>query len=119
MFDGFSTRPLAVRHAYADVLRDPVHAHAICEEYRAGATIDRTHDRADAAAGRRIRAPMLALWSSGGPLDTWYRAQSGPLAMWKEWAEDVRGHAMTGGHFFPEQAPKEMAEALMSFFAAA
>jgi haloacetate dehalogenase len=109
--------PHAVRRAYADALRDPAHAHAICEEYRAGATIDRTHDKADAAAGRRIRGPMLALWSAGGPLDTWYTAQSGPLAIWKAWADDVRGHSVAGGHFFPEQAPEETGEALRSFFA--
>jgi haloacetate dehalogenase len=111
--------PRAVRQAYADALRDPAHAHAICEEYRAGASIDRTHDKADAAAGRRIRGPMLALWSAGGPLDTWYSARSGPLAIWKEWADDVRGHSLAGGHFFPEQAPKETAEALLSFFSPA
>jgi haloacetate dehalogenase len=108
--------PQEVRQAYGDVLRDPAHAHAICEEYRAGASIDRTHDRADAAARRRIRGPMLALWSTGGPLDTWYGAQSGPLGIWKDWADDVRGRSVTGGHFFPEQNPRETAEALMSFF---
>ena len=112
------TVPHAVGQAYADMLRDPAHAHAICEEYRAGASIDRTHDRADAAARRRIRAPMLTLWSAGGPLDTWYRAQSGPLAIWKEWADDVRGASMTGGHFFPERNPIETAETLRSFFRA-
>jgi haloacetate dehalogenase len=110
--------PHAVRQAYADGLRDAAHAHAICEEYRAGAGIDRTHDRADAAAGRRIHAPMLALWSTGGPLDTWYSAQSGPLAIWKGWAENVRGQSMKGGHFFPEQTPEETAEVLTSFLAA-
>ena len=58
------------------------------------------------------------LWSADGPLDTWYQAQSGPLALWREWADDVRGRAMNGGHFFPEQSPTETANALRSFFAA-
>jgi haloacetate dehalogenase len=107
--------PAEVRRAYAEALRDPQHAHAICEEYRAAATIDRDHDKADLAAGRKIRCPLLALWSEGGPLDTWYQAQSGPLALWKLWAQDVRGHALPGGHFFPEQAADATAEVLNRF----
>ena len=56
--------PVDVRAAYIDALRDPAHVHAICEEYRAAATLDRDHDRADHAAGRRIACPLLALWSA-------------------------------------------------------
>src|SRR5439155_4517830 len=47
----------AVREAYLTPLRDPSHAHAICEEYRAAATIDREHDRASRANADRIRSP--------------------------------------------------------------
>lgn len=46
--------PPEVRAAYAEALRDPAHAHAICEEYRAAATLDREHDMADSVKGRRI-----------------------------------------------------------------
>ena len=52
-----------VRAAYVEALRDPVHVHAICEEYRAAATLDRVHDDADRTSGRRIACPLLALWS--------------------------------------------------------
>lgn len=104
------------RAAYVEALRDPDHAHAICEEYRAAATIDRDHDKADRTAGRRIACPVLALWSARGPLGTWYAAESGPLALWQTWAEDVRGHALDAGHFFPEEAPEQTAEALQDFF---
>jgi haloacetate dehalogenase len=62
--------PSEVRAAYVQALRDPAHAHAICEEYRAAATIDREHDRADRARNRRIVCPLLALWSARGALDT-------------------------------------------------
>jgi haloacetate dehalogenase len=111
--------PADVRREYIEALRDPAHASAICEEYRAGATLDRVHDQADMAARRRIRCPLLALWSAKGPLDTWYQAQSGPVALWREWADDVRGQPMNGGHFFPEQSPIETARALRTFFAGA
>jgi haloacetate dehalogenase len=109
--------PPAVRAAYVEALRSPAHAHAICEEYRAAATIDREHDRADRAAGRRIGCPLLALYSAPGPLGTWYVEQSGPLALWREWSDDVQGQAFDGGHFFPEEAPEQTAEALSRFFA--
>ena len=61
-----------VRDAYVEALRDPVHVHAICEEYRAAATLDRVHDDADRTSGRRIACPLLALWSGLGPLSSWY-----------------------------------------------
>ena len=109
--------PLTVRSAYVEALRDPRHAHAICEEYRAAATIDREHDRSDREAGRKIEAPLLALWSAGGPLDTWY--SEGPVALWREWAGNAQGHAVEGGHFFPEAAPEPTAAALRGFFASA
>jgi haloacetate dehalogenase len=109
--------PQPIRHAYADALRDPAHAQAICEEYRAAATIDRAHDQADLQASRKMLCPLMALWSTNGPLDTWYRRQSGPLAIWREWADDVSGRAVDGGHFFPEQSPGETTRLLQSFFA--
>jgi haloacetate dehalogenase len=107
-----------VRAAYVDALRDPAHVHAICEEYRAAATLDREHDQADLAAGRRIGCPVLALWGAGGALDTWYAAEGGPLALWRAWSDDVQGHAVDAGHFFPEEAPGPTANALRRFFLA-
>ena len=106
-----------VRAAYVASLRQPDHAHAICEEYRAAATIDREHDRADQAAGRRIACPVLALWSRAGSLGSWYETEGGPLALWRPWCDDVRGHPVQGGHFFPEEFPQQTAEALARFFA--
>jgi haloacetate dehalogenase len=110
-----SAFPADVRAAYIEALREPRHAHAICEEFRAAARIDRAHDRADRNGGRRIACPVLALWSATGPLGSWYEQDSGPLALWREWAPDVRGRAIDAGHFFPEEAPAETAEALREF----
>jgi haloacetate dehalogenase len=107
--------PPKVRAAYVEALRDSRHAHAICEEYRAAASIDRAHDRADREAARKIRAPVVALWSAQGPLDSWYA--EGPVTLWRDWADDVRGCAFHGGHFFPEAAPEQTAVALREFFA--
>jgi len=114
-FDAFSAE---VRAAYIDALRDPAHVHAICEEYRAAASIDYEHDIDDRDAGRRVTCPLLALWSREGPLDQWYVDQGGPLALWRAWARDVSGGARDGGHFFAEARPERTADELCRFFRA-
>ena len=107
-----------VRRAYVDALRDPEHVHAICEEYRAAATLDRSHDEADRASGARIGCPLLALWSGSGALNEWYVEAGGPLAIWQAWARNVHGFALSGGHFFPEERPDETADLLTDFLTA-
>jgi haloacetate dehalogenase len=106
----------ALRAAYVEALRDPAHVHAICEEYRAAATLDRVRDDADRTNGRRITCPLLALWSGRGALSSWYTDAGGPLALWRTWGENVQGRALDAGHFFPEEIPQETAEALERFF---
>jgi haloacetate dehalogenase len=113
-----SVFPPAIREAYVRAIAEPHHAHAICEEYRAGASIDREHDRADVVTDRRIKCPILALWSEAGALGTWYGEEGGPLALWRQWGADVSGRAVNAGHFFPEEIPKETAAELQQFFAA-
>ena len=104
-----------VRQAYTDALRDPAHVHAICEEYRAAAGIDREHDKADLDIGRRITCPLLALWSEQGGLATWYEEAGGPLVLWRRWADDVRGQALSAGHFFPEEDSVVTADLIGNF----
>jgi haloacetate dehalogenase len=108
--------PADVRAAYASSLRDPSHAHAICEEYRAAATIDREHDQTDLGHRRQLACPLLVLWSARGPLGSWYQRESGPLGLWRAWAHTVAGHGLDAGHFFPEEASRETAEAMIRFF---
>lgn len=108
--------PPEVRAAYIDALRDPEHIHAICEEYRAAATIDRQHDAADQEAGGRINFPLLALWSAKGGLENWYTDEEGPLGLWRMWSTDASGRPMDGGHFFPEEKPEETTQELRRFF---
>jgi haloacetate dehalogenase len=98
--------------AYRAAFRDPARVHATCEDYRAGATIDRALDEVDRAAGRKIAAPLLALWGAKG-----IPAQGeDPLTVWRRWASDVRGSGIEAGHFLPEEAPEATAEALAEFF---
>lgn len=108
--------PAEVRQAYADALRYPRRVHAICEEFRAAATVDRKDDEADLQAGRRIDCPLLLLWDEAGALANWYGDQGGPIAIWQRWAAKVSGKPMSGGHFFPEARPEATAEELRRFF---
>jgi len=107
--------PAWVRDAYVDALRDPAHVHAICEDYRAAATIDRDLDRADLDAGHHIPCPLLALWSDHDALATWYEGEGGPLGLWRRWADNVQGQPMPGGHFFPEEHPAATATLIGDF----
>lgn len=115
MLDSWSTTPGAfptdVRAEYLRTFREPATIHAICEEYRVAATLDYEHDEAD-RSWRRIGCPVLVLWSADGALGSWYD----PLAIWRDWAGDVRGHALACGHFLPEEAPDETYAALHAFF---
>jgi haloacetate dehalogenase len=98
---------------YLAAVHDPAVIHAMCQDYRAGATIDHELDEADLAAGRRIRCPVLALWAGCDELGRWFDV----LETWRRWADDVRGHAVDAGHFLAEERPGEVAEELRAFFA--
>jgi len=104
-----------VLEEYVSTYRDPARVHGICEEYRAAATIDVEHDRADKEASKRIECPMLHLWAMGGPLDTFYVKDGGPLGIWRQWAPRAQGQAMKGGHFFPEENPDDTAVLVKQF----
>jgi haloacetate dehalogenase len=104
-----------VKAEYVETYRDPTRVHAICEEYRAAAGLDIEHDKADQKESRRIACPMLHLWAAGGPLDTFYGQEDGPLGIWRKWANNVRGQAIKGGHFFPEENPTDTTGLLKRF----
>jgi haloacetate dehalogenase len=103
---------------YVATFRDPVRVHGICEEYRAAATIDVEHDKADKDAGNKIQCPTMHLWAEGGPLDTFYRNDGGPLEIWRQWAPRAQGQAVKGGHFFPEENPNDTAALIKQFLVA-
>lgn len=105
--------PAEVREAYHRVYRDPATLHAVCEEYRAASTLDYAQDEADRGR-RRIACPVLALWGERGGLTSFYDV----LAVWRDWADDVRGRALDCGHFLAEEAPDETYAELRAFFAA-
>lgn len=96
---------------YLRCYRNPATIHAICEDYRAGATYDFALDEADRGR-RRIACPVLALWGGQGFVAKTYDV----LAIWREWADDVRGQALDCGHYLAEEAPDDTLAALRGFF---
>lgn len=94
-------------------MRDPAVVHALCEDYRAGATVDHELDEADLAAGRRIDCSVLALWAGQDELGRWFDV----LETWRR-AGDVRGRAIDAGHFLAEERPEEVAAELRAFLVA-
>jgi haloacetate dehalogenase len=117
MLDMWSQRPDAfspeIRAQYIEKFSDHDTIHAVCEEYRAAATLDHQHDEADRGR-RRIGCPVLALWSHIGAVARWHE----PLEIWRTWADDVRGGPVTAGHFFPEEAPEQTVHRLLDFLGA-
>lgn len=108
----FDERALAHYRAF---FSEPARIHACCEDYRAGATVDVEHDRADREAGATIQCPTLILWgdagipaAGGGPLDIWRRTFT-PGAI---------GQGIDSGHFLPEENPQATLAALMPFLLA-
>ncbi len=101
----------AARAEYRRCFAAPGTVHATCEDYRASAGIDLEHDAAD--SGRRLPMPLLALW---GALGLVHRSYDVP-EVWRGYADDVEGRALSGGHFLPEEAPEETSVALADFFA--
>lgn len=99
---------------YLAAVRTPEVVHAMCQDYRAGATIDHELDEADLADGRRIESPVLVLWAGRDELGRWFDV----LETWRGWADDVRGRAVDAGHFLAEERPEEVAAELRDFFRA-
>jgi haloacetate dehalogenase len=96
---------------YLRIRRDPANIHGMCEDYRAGASIDLKHDQAD--LDRKIACPVLALWGAKAPMGRLYDV----LSIWKERAASVTGRAVPTGHNLQEDAPDLVAAELTAFLA--
>jgi haloacetate dehalogenase len=106
--------PDAVVAAYRAQLDDPGAIEAMCEDYRAGATVDRALDEADRGA-RTIECPVRVLWGAAGALPLFY---DDPLALWLPYAPAATGRGLDGaGHFLAEDEPDLVAEDLLAFLA--
>jgi haloacetate dehalogenase len=95
-------------------LRNPAVVHVMCEDYRAGLGIDRDHEEADRAGGRRIGCPTLLLESAQDDLDL----HGNPAEIWAPWiAGSLRHRVIDSGHHQAEEAPGPVARELLEFLA--
>src|SRR6202012_5146831 len=100
--------------AYRAALAQPGAVHAMCEDYRASASIDLEHDRADIERGNKIGCPMRVLWGDKGVIEKCFDA----LAEWRHGGRDVRVRSLSCGHYIPEEAWDELVAEMLSFFEA-
>jgi haloacetate dehalogenase len=104
--------PEAAVDAYRAQFSDPGIVEAMCEDYRAGATVDREHDDADLGT-RQIACPVRVLWGAHGALGVFY---DDPLELWRPYAPEVSGRAVAdSSHFIPEDAPEEVVAEALAF----
>ncbi len=99
---------------YRRCIQLPGIAHAICEDYRAAATIDLEHDRADREAGRKVVQPLQVLWGANGIIEKCFK----PLQEWQRVAANVRGQSVPCGHYIPEEAPEALLTSALPFLLA-
>jgi haloacetate dehalogenase len=92
--------------------KNPATVHAMCEDYRAGASIDLQHDEADLS--RKIACPLLVLWGEKGNVGRLFD----PMAVWRERASEVRGRAMPAGHNIQLDSPELLLTELRGFLRA-
>ena len=97
---------------YLAGVSNPQSMHAMCEDYRAAATIDLVHDRADRAAGKQLPMPLHVLWGEYGLVNKCFK----PLNDWRVVAQEVSGRALSCGHYIPEEQPQELLKEVLEFF---
>ena len=97
------------RKGHRQCSSDPANIHAMCEDYRAAASIDLEHDRSD--LDKKIACPLLALWGQKSPLNRPYDV----LALWRERVSNVTCKALPGGHMLQEDVPDQFVAEVRSF----
>ncbi|MBY5583110.1 alpha/beta fold hydrolase [Rhizobium leguminosarum] len=95
-----------------DIIHDPAVIHGMIEDYRAGLRIDHLHDSEDRDAGRKVTCPMLCLWSLRDDMEQIY---GDPVAIWRNWADDVHGFGIDSGHHVAEENPEALSQAIREF----
>jgi haloacetate dehalogenase len=104
----FDPRALA---EYMRCLELPGTAHALCEDYRASASIDLVHDQADIDSKHLLHQPLLVIWGEQGVVNQCFE----PLKEWRKLATDVKGHTLPCGHYIPEEAPELLLQQVQAF----
>lgn len=114
-YGGLESFGKAAWEEYVKVLGEREAVHAMCEDYRASASVDLVESRKDIEEGRRIKCPVRVLWGKHGVIEKCFDA----VREWREVAEEgveVTGRGVDCGHYIPEQAPDVVLENIREFF---
>ena len=84
---------------YLRTSSDPANIHAMCEDYRAAASIDLEHDESD--IDKKIPCPLLVLLGEKSPLCKPYDVP----AIWRQRATNVTVKSLPGGHELQVDVP--------------
>ena len=113
----FKTNQAQLARATNDVQREYLRTsatmeniHAMCEDYRASASIDLKLDDEDMKAGKKVQCPLVTLWAANGAMGRLYDV----LRIWKDYGVNVQGKGLPGNHSLQESAPKETLAELQS-----
>ena len=103
--------PLALED-YLECIKNPETISAICEDYRAAATIDLIDDKFSRKNNIKLQMPVKVLWGSKGKIEKWYK----PLSIWQNYcSQEVKGNAINSGHYLAEENPEEIVENINNF----
>ena len=103
--------PLALTD-YLECIKNPETISAICEDYRAAATIDLVDDKLSRKNNIKLQMPIQVLWGSKGKIEEWYK----PLSIWQNYcSQEVKGNAINSGHYLAEENPKEILKNINNF----
>jgi haloacetate dehalogenase len=103
-----------VQRAYLGWMTQMPTIHAMCEDYRASASIDLKWDEEDAAAGKKVPLPLRVLWAEKAPMGKLYDV----LGIWKTYAPGATGRMLPGGHNLQEDVPDMMVEEILALLKA-
>ncbi len=92
---------------------NPAGMHAMCEDYRAAATIDLEHDRLDRSLNKILQMPLRVIWGQHGLVNKCFE----PINDWSKVVRQVTGMAAPCGHYIPEELPELVVEEAKQFFA--
>lgn len=106
--------PEALAH-YRAAINAPGRLHAMCEDYRAGATYDWQADQQSQDQNQRISAPTHVLWANAYLTTT--KGNFDPIDVWRAWADTVTGTEIESGHFLAEENPEATTIAILKFLA--
>ncbi|KAK6810723.1 hypothetical protein RU639_013571 [Aspergillus parasiticus] len=98
---------------YIAAFSQPETIHAMCEDYRASASVDLEEAKADISSNRHIQCPLRVLYGSLGIMGEYYDVNAEWTAVHATGA--VQSFPVECGHYIPEEQPSVILEHIIEF----